>query len=100
MSRCAGFLMMKTVCWVALMALILTSDLAAQPAAPPHDARLAQLSTGNRADWQQWDGFLTTVVKKLAGDLPESFHDQLGDVFMDSRYQLSQALSVGGSDPV
>src|SRR5262249_16425556 len=41
-----------------------------------------------------------TVVKKLADDLPGSFHDQLGELFLDSRYQLSQALSLGGSDPV
>ena len=93
---------MKAVCTVALLLFLATVSLAAQPAGPLHDARLAQLMAplGNSADWQQWDGFLTTVVKKLAGDLPESLHDQLGELFLDSRYQLSQAVSLSGSDPV
>jgi len=40
------------------------------------------------------------VVKKLADDLPASRQDQLGEPFLDSRYQLTQALSLGTSDPV
>jgi hypothetical protein len=40
-----------------LLPLLLTANLAAPPAAPHRDARLAQL-TGKGADWQQWDGFL------------------------------------------
>src|SRR5215471_5136931 len=93
---------MKALYGSAFLLLLVSAGLAAQPSAPPHDGRLAQLTTlgGNSADWQQWDGFLTTVVKKLADDLPGSFHDQLGELFLDSRYQLSQALSLSGSDPV
>ena len=82
-----------------LLPLLLTANLAAQPAAPHGDARLVQL-TGQGVDWRQWDGFLTTVVKKLADDLPPSLHDQLAELFLTSRYQLTQALSLGTADPV
>jgi len=51
-------------------------------------------------DWHQWDSFFTNVVKKLAEDLPEAQRDQLRDLFLDSRYQLVQSLSLGSSDPV
>ena len=96
---------MKGLCAIAIVLLLVTAGLAAQPAAPAapaRDGRLAQLTvpTGKSADWQQWDGFLTTVVKKLADDLPESRRDQLGELFLDSRYQLSEALALGTSDPV
>ena len=93
---------MRALYGAALLLFLLTAGLAAQPVAPARDARLAQLTvpSGKSADWQQWDGFLTTVVKKLADDLPESRRDQLGELFLDSRYQLSQALSLGASDPV
>jgi hypothetical protein len=93
---------MKVVCAAVLLLLVPAGHIAAQPTAPSRDARLTQLAAplGKSADWQQWDGFVTTVVKKLAIDLPESLHDQLGELFLDSRYQLSQALSLGGSDPV
>src|SRR5262245_19421552 len=58
------------------------------------------LPTGARADWQQWDSFLTSVVKKLATDFRPDQRDQLSEMFLDSRYQLVQALSSGASDPV
>jgi hypothetical protein len=92
----------KALGGTTVLLLLLAAGLDAQPAAPARDARLAQLTVpgGKGADWQQWDGFLTTVVKKLADDLPASRRDQLGELFLDSRYQLSQALSLGTSDPV
>lgn len=58
------------------------------------------LPTGPRADWQQWDSFFTNVVKRLSEDFPPALRDQLGETFLDARYQLVQALSAGGSDPV
>src|SRR5262249_33753311 len=68
----------------------------------PRDPRLAQFSTptGSSVDWRQWDSFLTNVVKKLAQDLPEAQLDQLRVLFLDSRYQLVQTLSLGAADPV
>jgi len=93
---------MKALGGATILLLLLTAGLAAQPAPSARDTRLAQLTgqAGKGADWQQWDGFLTTVVKKLADDLPASRRDQIGGLFLDSRYQLSQALSLGTSDPV
>jgi Transglycosylase SLT domain len=92
----------KALSVATILLLLPTAELAAQPVPPPRDTRLAQLTApaGKGADWQQWDGFLTTVVKKLADDLPASRRDQLGELFLDSRYQLTQALSLGTSDPV
>ena len=58
------------------------------------------LPTGSRADWQQWDSFLTNVVKKLGQDFRPDQRDQLSEMFLDARYQLVQALSSGASDPV
>ena len=93
---------MKTVGIAALLVLWAMSGLAAEPAAAPSDPRLAQLSlpTGPGADWRQWDSFLVGAVKKLAQDLGESRREQLRDVFLDSRYQLVQAVAAGTSDPV
>ena len=93
---------MKTLCGVAFLVFLLAAGRDAQHASAPPDRRLAQLTlpTGPGADWSQWDSFLTNVVKKLATDLPESRRTQLQDLFLDSRYQLVQTLSVSPSDPV
>src|SRR6266545_42653 len=93
---------MKALCGAACLVLLLVARLDAQPAPGAGDPRLAQLTlpTGSGADWRQWDAFLTNVVKKLATDLPESRRTQLQDLFLDSRYQLVQTLSVSSSDPV
>src|SRR5262245_50219295 len=91
---------MRRVWGAAVLVLLLTGDLAAGSS---RDPRLAQLPvpTGGGADWHQWDAFLTNVVKKLAEDLGEPQRDQLRDLFLDSRYQLVDALSLGGgSNPV
>ena len=58
------------------------------------------LPTVSRADWQQWDSFLTNVVKKLGQDFRPDQRDQLSEMFLDARYQIVQALSSGASDPV
>jgi len=58
------------------------------------------LPGGASADWRQWDSFLTFAVKRLGQDMPPAQIDRLGEVFLDSRYQLTQALSSGASDPV
>ena len=70
------------------------------PKAP--DTRLAALAlpTGARADWQQWDSFLTNSVKKLAEQLRPEQQEQVSEVFLDARYQLVQTISAGVSDPV
>jgi hypothetical protein len=46
------------------------------------------LPGGPQADWQQWDSFLTTVVKKLGADFQLALRERLGETFLDSRYQL------------
>src|SRR5499425_272923 len=86
---------MRGVWGATVLVLLVAGDLAAEPS---RDPRLAQLSpsTGGNVDWRQWDSFFTNVVKKLAEDLPEAQRD----LFLDSRYQLVQSLSLGTSDPV
>ena len=87
----------------AIVLVALLSGIAhAHPVAAARDSRVAQLPSGagGAADWRQWDSFLTNVVKKLATDLPEARRDQLRDLFLDSRYQLVQTVSVNPSDPV
>ena len=93
---------MKALRAAAVLTLLLAAGVDAQHAATAVGLRLAQLTvpTGLGADWRQWDSFLTNIVKKLATDLPESRRSQLQDLFLDSRYQLVQTLSVSPSDPV
>lgn len=88
---------MKILCAAVVLTLLLAAGLDAQQAATAVDPRLAQLTlpAGSGADWRQWDSFLTNIVKKLATDLPEPRRAQLQDLFLDSRYQLVQTLSVG-----
>ena len=52
---------------VILIAVFFTPELWAQDTAKPVNPQIAALAlpTGARADWQQWDSFLTNVVKKL-----------------------------------
>lgn len=89
---------------VILMAavMLVPAGVAAPQPRPPTQTRVAQLGlpVGEAADWRQWDSFLTNVVKKLGADLAEPRREQLRDLFLDSRYQLVQALSTGASDPV
>jgi hypothetical protein len=84
------------------IAILFTTGLWAIEAPRPADTRLAALAlpTGARADWQQWDSFLTNAVKKLAEQLRPEQQEQVSEVFLDARYQLVQTLSAGVSDPV
>jgi hypothetical protein len=92
---------MKPVVGVAVLVLVLAAGLGAELPPPGADVQRAQFSlpTGAGADWQQWDSFLTNAIKKMAQDLGPQRREQLRDLFLDSRYQLVQALS-SGPDPV
>jgi hypothetical protein len=92
---------------IAFAPVLLIIILAANPcAAEDHKRGATQMAAlalpigGVRADWQQWDGFLTTTVKRLAQDLSPSLREQLGEAFLDTRYDLVQLLKSGQSDPV
>ena len=87
---------------LVLFMLVPSVALAADQPSPPAGPRVAQLGLplGESADWRQWDSFLTHVVKKLGADLAEPRRERLREMFLDSRYQLVQALSLGSSDPV
>ena len=86
---------------VALM-LCGSARLGASEAVKAKEVQLAALALpfGARADWQQWDSFLTNVVKKLGENFQPAQRDQLSEVFLDARYQLVQAAYSGASDPV
>ncbi len=74
----------------------------ARMARVPEPARLAALGLpfGQRADWRQWDAFLTHVVKALGQDFSGEPREQLEEIFLDARHQIVQARSSGSSDPV
>src|SRR4029434_9107512 len=57
--------------------------------------------SGPSADWRQWDSFFTLVVKQFGQELSGDLKDSLGDVFLDSRYELTSVIaSAGGQNPV
>ncbi len=91
----------KIFCLTAIL-LFLATAAWSRETAKSRQIQMAALAlpTGTGADWQQWDSFLTNVVKKLAQDFRPDQRDQLSEVFLDSRYQLVQATSSGASDPV
>jgi len=88
----------------AMVALMLcgSARLGASEAVKAKEVQLAALALpfGARADWRQWDSFLTNVVKKLGENFEPAQRDQLSEVFLDARYQLVQAAYSGASDPV
>ena len=58
-------------------------------------------SSGPSVDWRQWDSFYTFVVKRFGQDVPVPQKDSLGDAFLDSRYELTNAIAPGqGGNPV
>ncbi len=58
-------------------------------------------TSGPSVDWRQWDSFFTFVVKRFGQDVPGGLKDSLGDAFLDSRYELTNAIGPGqGGDPV
>lgn len=56
------------------------------------------------AAWQQWDGFLTFVIRHVAADTPANeLRLALREVLLDARYDLREALMAstpGVGDPV
>ncbi|HSE89846.1 MAG TPA: lytic transglycosylase domain-containing protein [Candidatus Binatia bacterium] len=88
---------------------ILASAPAANETKPPElklaaAFQLPQLPglSGPSADWRQWDAFFTFVVKQFGQDLSGDLKDSLGEVFLDSRYDLTNAIapSRAGQNPV
>jgi len=97
----------KPICRFLVVALVATAILGnaqsqANDVAKAKEMQLAALAlpSAARADWQQWDSFLTFAVKRLAQELRPAQRDQMAEVFLDSRYQLTQVVNSGASDPV
>src|SRR5262250_1857199 len=98
--------------WLVLATNLLTGMLASPVVAneaKPAEVKLAaafqlpQLPglSGPSADWRQWDSFFTFVVKQFGQELSGDLKDSLGDVFLDSRYELTTVIAVaGGQKPV
>ena len=98
--------------WLVLATNLLTGILASPATADetkPAEVKLAaafqlpQLPglSGPSADWRQWDSFFTFVVKQFGQELSGDLKDSLGDVFLDSRYELTSVIaSTGGQNPV
>lgn len=85
------------------VALLWLAAASAQPASSQSRAQQVAalaLPTGPQADWRQWDSFLTSVVKKLGTEIRPALREQLADMFLDARYQLTDALRAGSADPV
>lgn len=89
---------------VALAAILMLggAPVRANGAANDKPTQLAALAlpSAARADWQQWDSFLTFAVKRLAQELRPAQRNQIAEVFLDSRYQLTQVVNSGAQDPV
>jgi len=75
----------------------LASSVWAAERAPTREVQIAALAlpTGARADWRQWDSFFTFAVKRLGQELRPAQRDQVGEVFLDARYQLTQTVASG-----
>jgi hypothetical protein len=92
----------------ALLVVLLSSAVAANEAKLPEVKlaaafQLPQLPglSGPSADWRQWDSFFTFVVKQFGQELSGDLKDSLGEVFLDSRYELTSVIaSSGGQNPV
>ena len=70
---------------------------AAEPGLTPEEIARWQRAT------QQWDGFLTFVVKHFAHDAGADLRREAGDLLLDSRQDLLEALAPpgpGAPDPV
>lgn len=73
---------------VRLLSLILLSAVVASGAQAAAIEKKDQIQVaalalpgGPQADWQQWDSFLTNVVKKLGADFQPALRDQLVRLF-------------------
>jgi hypothetical protein len=93
-------------CWIelqlaAIVCLVALDTLAGQEKEP--DVRLAAAFelpkipgvSGQAADWRQWDAFFTFVVKRFGQDVSGDLKDSLGAAFLDSRYELNNAIAPG-----
>ena len=58
--------------------------------------------SGPSADWRQWDAFFTFVIKQFGQELSGDLRDSIGEVFLDSRYDLTTAVAStpAGQNPV
>jgi Transglycosylase SLT domain len=93
---------------VSLVLVARGSELEAKDPTRP-ELRVAQFQlpqlpglSGPPADWRQWDAFFTFVVKRFGQDVSGDLRDQLGEAFLDSRYELTSTLArlPSGQDPV
>jgi len=93
---------MKTILPLTMVWLVTMTSLWANEPVDPAGARYAALALpfGERADWRQWDSFLTFAVKRLGQDMSAEKRDEIAEVFLDARYDLVQAINSGSSDPV
>ncbi len=100
---------MSVVAAIALSMMLYSQPLPASEATKPADLRLAaafqlpQLPrlSGPSADWRQWDSFFMFVVKRFGRDLSGDLKESLGSAFLDSRYELTNAVAPGkGGNPV
>jgi hypothetical protein len=91
----------------AMIVLVALEALADQVEEP--DLRLAAAFelpklpgvSGQAADWHQWDSFFTFVVKRFGQNVSGDLKDSLGAAFLDSRYELNNAIAPGkGGNPV
>jgi hypothetical protein len=79
-------------------------DMAKTDARVAPQLQLAQLPGlgGAPVDWQQWDGFLTLVVKRFGREIPPDLRESLAEAFLDLRYELTDAVALAsaGQNPV
>jgi hypothetical protein len=94
---------------LSFLLVTLTRVLAANETKPPElklaaAFQLPQLPglSGPAADWRQWDAFFTFVIKQFGRELTGDLKDSLGEVFLDSRYDLTTAIAStpAGQNPV
>jgi hypothetical protein len=81
-NHCIEYGFKKNSIGLVVTIALFVGSLWAQDARSAQPARLAALALpfGQRADWREWDSFLTNVVKKLGQDFSADQRDQLGPV--------------------
>ena len=88
------------ILYVLAAAVLVTSTARANETKTDNRLAALALPTGPSADWQQWDSFLTNVVKKLGEDFQPELREQLGEFFLDGRHRLVEVLRTGTAEPV
>jgi hypothetical protein len=63
--------LLKLGFWLVTVVAVLASAAWAAERTPTREVQIAPLAlpTGARADWQQWDSFLTFAIKRLGQEL-------------------------------